>query len=372
MGERNARSSQKILSLLTKPRRFLFTILTGNTLVNTAATSLGTVFSMSLFGGKGLPIAIGSMFFIIILFGEVLPKSYAYMFAQGFSSYAIYPLEILIKIFTPIRQALYAITDNIIKRFGFMVPQDNPEITEDEIKSVIKISHREGVVKETEKDLIYGVLRFRGQRARDIMSPKIHIKAINFDLPQEKVVEYAKEARHSRLPVFRDSLDNIIGIAHTKDILFNPGTNLKDIMKEAHFIPESETIDMVMADLQKRSIQMVIVTDEYGVTTGVVTMEDILEEIVGEISGEFDREEALITKIGDAAYRLGGTLKIEEANKKLRINIRTHEVETIGGFISLILQKIPKENDEIVFEGYKFRVSKTGKNRINEIIAEKQ
>lgn len=372
MEEKNTISSGRIVALLSRPRRFLFTILTGNTFVNIAASSCATVVSISLFGTKGVGIAIGFALFVLLIFGEVVPKTYAYIFAENFSLTVAYPLGIIIRILTPLRKLLYLITDTVIKRFGFIAPKDTSEITIEEIKSLIKIGHREGVVKEIEKEMIYGVFEFKGQRAKDIMTPRIDIRAVDFDMPQEKVLEYAKDAKHSRLPVYRDSLDNIVGIVYAKDILFNPNTNLKDLIKEAYFVPESERIDHLLSDLQKGFIQMAIVADEYGITTGLVSMEDILEEIVGEIVDEYDKEKSLITKIDQKTYRINGMLRIDKANEELGLNIKTEEADTIGGFISLIMQKIPAENEEINYKKFKFKVSKVEKNRIKEIIVTKQ
>ena len=372
MEEKNTISSGRIVALLSRPRRLLFTILTGNTLVNIAASSCATIISISLFGAKGIGIAIGFMLFVLLIFGEVLPKTYAYIFAEKFSQAVAYPLGIITKILAPPRKLLYLITDTVIKRLGFIAPKDTSEITIEEIKSLIKIGHREGVVKEIEKEMIYGVFEFKGQRAKDIMTPKIDIKAVDFDMPQGEMLEYTKNAKHSRLPVYRDSLDNIVGIVYAKDILFNPNTNLKDLIKEAYFVPESERVDHLLSDLQKGFIQTAIVADEYGVTTGLVTMEDILEEIVGEIVDEYDKEKNFVTKIDEKTYRINGMLRIDKANEELGLNIKTQEADTIGGFISLIMQKIPLENEEIAYKKFKFKVTKVEKNRIKEIIVTKQ
>ncbi len=372
MEEKNTISSGRIVVLLSRPRRFLFTILTGNTLVNIAASSCATIFSLALFGTSGIGIAIGFMFFVLLVFGEVVPKTYAYINAEKFSQAVAYPLEIIIKIFSPFRKILYLITDTVIKRLGFIAPKDTSEITIEEIKSLIKIGHREGVVKDKELEMIYGVFEFKDQLAKDIMTPKINIKALDFNMPHEEVLEYIKDAKHSRLPVYRETLDNIVGIVYAKDVLFKANTNLKDLIKEVYFVPESERIDHLLSDLQKGFIQMAIVADEYGVTTGLVTMEDILEEIVGEIVDEYDKEEKLLTKIDKKTYRINGMLRIDEANEKLGLNIKTEQVDTIGGFISLIMQKIPAENEEITYKKFKFKVTKVEKNRIKEIIITKQ
>ena len=365
-------STDRIVAVLSRPRSFIFTILTGNTLVNIAASSSATIFAVHHFGEKGLGIAIGVVLFILLIFGEVLPKTYAYLFAEKFSRFAVYPIGIFIKILWPVRKVLSLITDSIIERLGSIAPKDTTEITEEEVKSMVKIGHREGVVEETEKEMIYGVFDFKDQRAKDIMTHRIDIKALDFDMPTEKIVEYIKKAKHSRLPVFRDTVDNVVGIAFAKNILFNPGSNIKDILKEPYFVPESEKIQKLLADLQRKAIQLAIVLDEYGMTSGIVTMEDILEEIVGEIVGEYDKEKNRITQIDENNYRLNGLLRIDEANKVLKLGIKTQEVDTVGGFVSLLMQKIPKENETITYKKFEFKVIKVFRNRIQEILITKK
>ena len=368
MEEENLAFSHKIVTLLSNPRRLIFTILAGNTLVNTAATACATSVAISLFGKKGVGIAIAFMLFVLLLFGELIPKTYAFLSAEKVARFSAYPLLVMVKLFTPIRAILYRITTTMIKRLGFMVPKDSTEITEAEIKSLIKIGHREGIVEDEEKELIYGVFDFKGQCAKDIMTPKPDVMALDFDIEHEQILRLTKEAKYSRLPVYRDTLDNIVGVVYAKDILFDPSKNLKDLIRESFFVPESKKIDSLLGDLQKRAIQMAIVTDEYGVTTGIVTMEDILEEIVGEIVDEHDKEELDIVKIDDKTYKISGFLHINEANEKFNLKIKTEEVDTMGGFVAMVMQRIPKENEEFVYGKYKFTISKTVKNRVKEII----
>ena len=371
MEDKDKRSSDLIVSLLSNPRRLLLTILTGNTLVNTAASACATTVAITVFGRKGVGIAIGFMLIVLLLLGEIIPKTYAYLFSEGFSKFAAYPLSLIVRLLKPIRNVLSFVTSSMINRLGFIAPKDTSEITEDEIKSLIKIGHREGVVRDNEKEMIYGVFHFKGLSSKDIMKPKIDVMALDFDLPREKVFEYVKEAKHSRLPVYRDTMDNIIGVVYAKDVLINTDVMLKDLIRAAFFVPESQKIDSLFSDLQKRSIQMAIVTDEYGATTGVVTMEDILEEIVGEIVDEYDKEKPRIEKIDRNTYQVSGLLHINEANEKLNLKIATTGIDTIGGFVSMVLQRIPRENDEFIYRNHKFTVKKVERHRVEEIIIRK-
>jgi len=371
MEERDKKSTHTIFHLLSKPKTLFFTILTGNTLVNTAASAYATMVALKVFGPKGVGLSIGFMFFVLILFGEIIPKTYAYMFAESFSAFSIRPLKVIIKLFAPIRVILFLITDNLINKLGFIAPRDTENLTEDEIKSLVDIGHREGIVEADEKEMIYGVFDFKGQAAKDVMTPKPNMNILDFDMSQNEILTYVKEAKHSRLPVYRNNMDNIIGVVYAKDILLDSSKSLKDIMREAYFIPESQKIDKLLSDLQKRSIQMAIVSDEYGAVTGLITMEDMLEEIVGEIVDEYDKEEPLIVKIDTRTYRVSGLLHIDEAKEKFGLNVDTEEVNTVGGFVTFILQRIPKENEEFKYGGFNFCVSKVEKHRVKEILLTK-
>jgi len=371
MEQKHPRAAHEIVKLLSRPRALFFTILAGNTLVNTACSASATMVAISYFGDKGVGIAIGAMLIILLLLGEIIPKTYAYLFAENFARMANRPLKMIIGIMKPVRGVLFFLTDRMINRLGYIVPVDSGEISDEEIKTLVKIGHREGVVEDEQKELIYGVFDFKGQMASDIMTPKVDIKALNFELSKEHVITYTKESKHSRLPVYRDTLDNIVGTVMAKDILFNPDNSLKDVMKEAYFVPESMRIDHLLSDLQKRSMQMSIVTDEYGATIGLVTMEDILEEIVGEIVDEYDKEEPEIVKLNDNQYRISGRLHIDDANRIFKLNIKTKEIDTMSGFAAMILQKIPLEGEEFMYGKYKFRICRVDKRRVTEIILTK-
>ncbi len=365
--ESNPYAASRIISVLSKPRQFLLTILTGNSLVNIAATSYATMIAVSYFGKNGIGVAICVMFVLILVFGEVLPKTFSYICAEQIAKAMVGPITFLIKVLTPIRKLLYLITDRLINKFGFIAPKDRHELSEDELKSLISIGHREGVIKESEKDMIYGVFDFKDLYAKDIMTPRIDIKALDFDEPHDSSIASAKRFKHSRLPVYRDSLDNIVGITHAKDILLCTDINIKDLLGSVYFVPESEKIHKLLSDLQKKSIQMAIVTDEYGATVGLVTMEDILEEIVGEIVDEYDKETELIVKLSENKYKINGMLRIEEANDRLGLKIESDKIDTMGGFVTLLLQKIPSEREEIAHQNVTFKILKMDKNRIKEI-----
>lgn len=371
MEEKQTLSAKRIVALLSRPRRLFFSILAGNTLVNIAASACATIVAIQAFGERGVMIAIGFMMIVLLLFGEIVPKNYAYLFAERWARAVAYPLSVVVRLLTPIQMLIHVITDNLINRLGFIVPKDRPDISEDEIKSLIKIGHREGVVEDDEKEMLYGVFDFKGLHAKEIMTPKIDVRSIDFDWSVNEVAASVKEAKHSRLPVYRDSIDNVVGVVYAKDVLFSPGTPIKDVMKEPFFVPEAMRIDRLLADLQKRAIQMAIVKDEYGVTTGIVTMEDILEEIVGEIVDEYDKEEPAIVQQGEARFRISGLLNINDANERLGLGIGIEEVDTMGGFAEAVLQKIPKEGEEFSYGRFRYRVAKVEGFRVKELVAER-
>ncbi|MFH1791822.1 MAG: CNNM domain-containing protein [Candidatus Omnitrophota bacterium] len=360
--------TERIIKLLSKPRSLFFTILAGNTLVNTAASACVTVAAVSHFGAKGVGIAIGFMLIVLLLLGEIIPKTCAYMYSEGFASFAVRPLGGAIVLLAPLRKLLLAVTDSMINALGYIVPKDSSEITEEELKSLVKIGHREGVVEEEEKKMIYGAFDFRGLTVKDIMTPKFEVRAIDIAMAPDRAAAYARDAKHSRLPVYDRSLDNVLGVVYAKDLLLAGGAPVRGLMKGAYIIPESKKINLLLADLQKKAIQMAVVKDEYGTTTGIVTMEDILEEIVGEITDEYDKDEPPITRLGKGAYSVSGLLHINDANEKLGLGIETEEVDTVGGFVSLVMQKIPSENEEFVSGGYRYKVVKVENQRVKEVL----
>lgn len=368
----NTSRARRVISLLKDPHKLLITILIGNTLVNVAASAVLSDFFYREWGEKGIWCSIVIITFIILIFGEVTPKTFALYHGDNISFFAAGPVKLLEKIFTPIRAVLSAIAYAIVRSFGVKVSAGRPKITEQEIKSLFFLGKKGGALKEKEKDMIDNILEFKALNAADIMSPRIDIVALDLTSRRENLVSKTKENQYSRFPVFIHTLDNIVGIIHSKDFLLSSGIPIKEFVKKPFFAPESMKIDDLLQELQRKNTHMAIVTDEYGVTSGIVTIEDILEEIVGEIRDELDFEEPRIRKIGRNKFEVDGQTHIDEVNETIGINIKTEEVDTIGGYVILVEGRIPQSGNAIEINGFTITVNDVSKNRITSLVIERK
>ena len=363
--------ARRVIGLLSDTPRLLITILIGNTLVNIAASSILAGIFYNLFGEKGVGFSILAMTAIILVFGEVTPKVYALSDPVKVSFFSSGLLKMLEVVFSPARFVLSGISHSIIKALGFKLVSEKPKITEQEIKSLFSMGKKRGIVKEKEKDMIDSILLFKQINAADIMTPRIDVTAFDINKEKEELIQDVKESKFSRCPVYVHSLDNIVGIIHSKDLLLDGAAPVRDLVKRPFVVPESMRVDDLLQELQKRHIHMAVVTDEYGVTSGVVTIEDILEEIVGEIRDEFDLEKPKIRMLDQKNYEISGLAHIDEVNQELGLNIETDEVDTIGGYVIFLLGRIPQAGDSVEVEGVRFTVQDVSKNRITILEAEK-
>ena len=365
-------SSARVVKLLSDPHKLLITILTGNMLVNIAASSVLAGFFYSSFGEKGIGLSIVAMTVIVLIFGEVTPKMFALANAEKVSSFASFPLSVFEVVFAPVRLVLSAISNSIVKGLGVKVRSEAHKITEQEIRSLLSISKKKGIVKEKEKDMIDGILEFKELNAADIMTPRIDVVALDLTSEREDLEREIKEDQFSRYPVYVHTLDNIVGIVHSKDFLLgDPSHPVKDLVDAPFFAPESMKIDDLLQELQKRHMHMAVVTDEYGVTSGVVTIEDILEEIVGEIRDELDFEIPNIRMVDQKNFEVSGQTHIDEVNEEIGLSIVTDEVDTIGGFVILLLGRIPRAGDVVEIDGFTAKVEDVSKNRITKLTIKK-
>jgi putative hemolysin len=365
-------AARRVVTLLANPHKLLVTILVGNTLVNIAASAvLAEVFYRRL-GEKGILISIVAMTVIVLIFGEVTPKMFALANAMKVAFFASLPLSFFEKIFAPIRSVLSNISHGIVKSCGIKVSLDRPGITEQEIRSLLHLGKKRGIVKKKEKDMIDSILEFKELNAADIMTPRIEMVALDLTAEKDELTLQIKDSQYSRFPVYMHTLDNIVGIIHSKDFLLNETTPVRDLVKRPYFAPESMKIDDLLQELQKQHLHMAVVTDEYGVTSGLVTIEDILEEIVGEIRDELDFEAPNIHKVDQKTFEVNGQTHIDEVNEELDMGIETDEVDTISGYVILKIGKIPQAGDIIEINGFFVTVKDVSKNRITGLIVEKK
>ncbi len=351
MAEKGGKVARILLKLKDDPQRMLTTILIGNNLVNIASAAIATSIAIGLFGNNGIGIATGIMTLLILIFGEVTPKSFATQFNEAYSKFSAIPIWYLSIILLPFISIFNWFYKVLIKIFGGEPKKST--LSEDYLKSIVNISEEEGAIKEIEKEMVNKIFEFDDINASEIMTPRTDMFMLDSDMKISKAIKEVLKKPHTRIPVYEDTPDNIVGIIYIRDVMQamkdkKTEQKLKKIMKKPLFVPETKKIDTLLRQFQKKKEHMAIIVDEHGIITGIVTMEDILEEIVGEIMDETDKRDSNIRKISSKEWIVKGKADIEEVNEKIKINIPDkEEYDTLGGFILTKTGKIPAKNEKI-------------------------
>ena len=364
MVDEKVRGATLVARLLEKPNKLLSTILVGNNMVNITASSITTALAISYFGAAGVVYATGIMTVLIIIFAEVLPKGVAGSNAKALSVKFAKPLALVIRILTPLTFLLTCITDTVINR------TKEPQITENELRTVVEIGHEEGIIQSEERDLINNVFAFGDRPAGDIMTPRPDVAAIDSSWTKQQVLDFFAEEHHSRAPVYEDSVDNIVGIVHIKDIIIadngKNNFNIYNHMKPPLVAFEFTEAGQLMQQMRQQKVTMAVILDEFGGTAGIMTMEDLLEEIVGEILDEHDDlEQASIQEVTDNEFLVSGSARINEVNELIGTRFESEEYSTIAGYLLEMLDKLPEAGNRIEVDGTSIVVEGIDKNRIH-------
>lgn len=372
MEEEGVKGAKLVSSLIEKSSDLLSSILVGNNIVNIAATSVSTSLFISIFGDGGVAVATAVMTVLVLIFGEITPKTIAANSPEKVAVAVSKPISVIMKITKPIVWVFNLLTGIIFKIMGIENDGVKPFITEEELKTMVNVSHEEGVLEMEEREIINNVFQFGDMQAKEAMIQRLDMVAVNIEDSYDEIIELFKNEKLSRLPVYQDSIDDIVGILNIKDIIFLSDEeiehfNIKDYVREAFFTYEFKKITQLLEEMKKEKSQMAIVVDEYGGTAGLLTIEDLVEVIVGDIDDEYDEEEEEIVKISDNEYLVEGSTRISDVNEKLGINFESDEFDSIGGFIIGYLKRIPEENELIEVGNVKFSVESIDKNRINQI-----
>ena len=372
MEDEGVKGAKLVGSLIEKSSDLLSSILVGNNIVNIAATSVSTSLFISIFGDGGVAIATAVMTVLVLVFGEIIPKTIAANSREKVAVVVSKPISIIMKITKPIVWIFNLLTGIIFKIMGIDNDGVKPFITEEELKAMVNVSHEEGVLEMEEREIINNVFQFGDMQAKEAMIQRLDMVAIDIEDSYDEIIELFKSEKLSRLPVYQESIDDIVGILNIKDIIFLSDEeienfDIKDYVREAFFTYEFKKITQLLEEMKKEKTQMAIVVDEYGGTAGLLTIEDLVEVIVGDIDDEYDEEEEEIVKINDNEYLVEGSTKISDVNEQLGINLESEEFDSIGGFIIGYLKRIPEENEIIEVEDVKFKVESIDKNRINKI-----
>lgn len=379
LAEEKVRNAGLVLKLIENPTRLLSAILIGNNIVNLTASSLTTTFAiqiadrmhLSQMASLATGIGTGVLTVLILIFGEIVPKSYAAIKADSLALFYAKPVYFVMVLLTPFSFLMNKLSDGLL--FLFHVDtKGKPIITENELMTIVDVSHEEGVIESEERQMIANVVDFGDSFAKDVMVPKMDVIFVSVDASYNELIDTYKEHTFSRIPVYKESRDNIVGIVNLKDVFFYEGSkkefNITSIMREAFFTFEYKKTSELFMEMKRDSIPMAIVLDEYGSTSGMLTLEDLLEEIVGDIRDEYDdNEEDDITPIGENEYILLGVTKLDDVNEELGIHIISEDYDSIAGHIINLFGHFPETGETIQDEYANYTIIEAEKNRIDKV-----
>ncbi len=364
------KKAERVDKLLEDQTKLLTTILIGNNLVNIAASAIATSIAINMFGSKGVGIATGVVTFVILVFGEITPKSIGNNNPIKYAKLASVILLWMEKILYPI---ILFFTILIKKLIGEDKMISSAFISEEEVRRFVNVSEEEGAIKESEKEMIQSVFEFDDIVVKEIMVPRIDMVCVSKESSIEEIVNLAVEQGHSRIPIFEESIDDIIGLIYVKDLLQllqkgKENLTLEDLIKPIYFIPESKQINKLLKEMQNRREHMAVILDEYGGTSGLITIEDLLEEIVGDIQDEFDLENKQINLINNKEILVDARVDLDDLNEILPIPLLDEEsYETISGFVLHKLGYLPEEKEIIELEGITIEIEKIDEHRIQKL-----
>ena len=365
ISEKNQRKADLLRGWLKKPNEMLTALLIGNNIVNILASSIATMVAISILGNNSRAIAIstGAMTILLLIFGEITPKVVAKAYSTHISNAVIKLVYMLSKLFLPISKILMVVSKLIARIFGVKIDEIAFLITEEEIKSVVSVGEEEGVIEEEEKKMIHSIFEFTDTTVKEIMIPRTTVFAVEASKTLEEIWDVITGNGYSRIPVYEEGIDNIIGVFYIKDI-FNVirdgklNMQVKSFIREAYFVPETKALVEMLEEFKKKHIHMAIVLDEYGGTSGIITIEDLIEEIVGDINDEFDIEhDEEIKKVADNKYIIDAMLDVEFLNEELSIDLPVSEdYDSLGGYIYSVLGRVPLEKDTITHDNGKVEI----------------
>lgn len=379
MVEQKLPGARLIKELKEKPSEFLSTVLIGNNLVNIAAAALATALTMRTFvarGWGGVGAAVGAvtgvMTFLILVFGEIIPKTVAIRNAEKISLFVAPLIFALEAVFRPLAYLIGFISRPFIYLLGGKAPEKAPFVTEEEIRLILAAGQKEGVIEEKEKEMITHIFEFWETIVREVMTPRPDITACEASNPVAEIKKLILESGHSRVPVYEGNLDNIIGVVYAKDLLKSGAeANIREMLRPVVFIPATKKISELMHEMQSARTHLAVIVDEYGLTQGLVTLEDLVEEIVGEIHDEFEREEKMIEKVDERTFMVNGVLSIADLDDQLGLNLPEQEFDTVSGFVFGQLGKVPAVGDVVHYENLAISVERIHRRRITRVKIEK-
>lgn len=364
-------SAQTLMKVLDNQPKMLSAILIGNNIVNISASSLATILVTRAFGDMYVGVGTGILTLLVLIFGEITPKTSATLYSETMALRFAKPIYMIMQVLTPVIFIVDKLSQGVLRLLHVDPNKKQDAITEDELRTIVEVSHEEGVIESDEKKMIYNVFDFGDSVAKDIMVPRIDMTFIDVDATFREVIEVFREVKYTRYPVYEETTDNVIGIINIKDLLLTENQKkfcIRDYLREPLYTYEFKKTAELMVELRKTQNNIAIVLDEYGATAGLITLEDMLEEIVGEIRDEYDEdEEDLIRRIGPREYVVEAAMKLDDLNDQLGLDLESEDYDSIGGFIIGLLDHLPEEGEEVTHKTLRFVVDKVDRNRIDKI-----
>lgn len=372
MAEGGNKQAETVIKTVENQGKMLSAILIGNNVVNLSASSLATVMASSLFGNKAVGIATGILTLLILVFGEITPKTMATYSAEKISLKVAGYIYFLMTVLTPVIFLVNLLSGVVLKLCGVDTKEKRESITEDELRTIVEVSHEEGILETEEKKMITNVFDFGESLAKDIMVPRVDMTFAQVDDTYDQLLEVYRKERYTRIPVYEDSTDNVIGIINVKDLLLldsNEEFHIRDYLRQPLYTYEYKKASELMLEMRKSLNNIVIVLDEYGATAGLITLEDMLEEIVGDIRDEYDSdEEESLVEIKPGVYRVNASMKLDDLNDRLELHLESEEYDSLGGLVIGLLDHLPEEDEKVEEDGLQMTVEHVDKNRIETII----
>ena len=372
LADNGDKRAARVLRVTGNPGKMLSAILIGNNIVNLSASSISTSLAIHLFGNTGAGIATGILTFLILIFGEVTPKTMATIKADSMSLTVAAPIGFLMKILTPVIFIINKLSLGLMFLLHVNIKDAQKKMTEEELRTIVDVSQENGVIEHEERDMIHNLFDFGDAEAKEIMVPRIDMTFVQADATYQEVLDIFRQDMFTRLPVYEDSTDNVIGIINMKDFLLQndtPEFSVRNLLREPYFTYEHKNTADLFLEMRKSSISLAIVLDEYGVTAGLITLEDLLEEIVGEIRDEYDAdEEDDITRISDREFYVLGSANLNDVSEALSLHFTSDDYDTIGGYCLGLLDHLPEKNEIILTDNnILLRIVRMEKNRIERI-----
>lgn len=371
MVDEKVKNAELIQKVLENPSKLLTAILIGNNLVNIGASALSTVIATDIFGSTGVGIATGITTIAVLICGEITPKTYAKQNCEKVAALFVKPIAACMFVFTPFIVILNIVTGFILKILGIDPEKNTPLVTESEFLTMVTVSHEEGVLETPEREMITNVVEFGDTRAENVMVPRTDMTALPVTASFEDAVNCFRESQFTRLPIYSETMDNIIGILSFKDIMLldidkSTDFRIDDYMHEPYFTYESKPCSQLFNIMRTKSLRMAIVLDEYGGTAGLLTLQDMIEEIVGDILEEDEEEQEEIVPVSENEFIVEAVTRLDDVNNMLGISLESDDAETIGGYVLGLIGRFPDTGETVTDEknGLDFIIEEAEKNRI--------